>query len=151
MILFKSVYVERDMMKRFVEDFEADLHAIDIDQESEHEISPVKTRDIQLDSDTDGPLPGRNSSPVPRTDGESDKFEEKYKNHQESQKRNNINLAVLMLPLVFIFYMGFKSADMDLKIGNQLQVEPIGATIAVALCVFGIGVLTYFDDLILTF
>lgn len=42
--LFKYVYLERDMMKRFVEDFDSEVHAIDtgVDEiHQSHEIEPA--------------------------------------------------------------------------------------------------------------
>lgn len=56
-----------------------------------------------------------------------------------------------MLPLVLIFYVSFKSVNVNLTVGGQLQVDLLGAILSVALIVFGLGTFTYFEDLLLSF
>jgi hypothetical protein len=56
-----------------------------------------------------------------------------------------------MLPIVLAIYLSFRSANLDIQMGYQVKIDVLGSVITVALCVFGIGVLTYFDDLILCF
>lgn len=45
-------------------------------------------------------------------------MEKKYDKHAESQKRNNINLSVLMLPFVYLIYVTFASAGFGLSMGE---------------------------------
>jgi len=56
-----------------------------------------------------------------------------------------------MLPMVIVLYLTFAKVNLSLTVGKQLQLDVLGASITVLLCVFGLGVLTYFDDLILCF
>ena len=132
-------------MKRFVEDFDQEVHAINEDVDE-----PGRHAEVQVQEFDDDIMEVRKRKPADVLTA-SQKFERKYEQHEQSQKRNNINLSVLMLPIVLAIYLSFNLADLDMQMRSQAKIDVLGSVITVALCVFGLGVLTYFDDLILCF
>ncbi len=106
--LFKCVYLERDAMKRFVEDFNPDVHSLP--ETVEDALSPSSkpepkvTYNKEFSDDESFQLEKKNSADI---ETESQKIERRYDEHAESSKRNNINLSVLMLPIVFLIYVSF--------------------------------------------
>jgi hypothetical protein len=69
----------------------------------------------------------------------------------EAQKRHNINLSVLMLPFVLMIYLAFRESDIDLQMMKQAKIDEFGSSVVVGLTTFSLGVLTYWDDLLITF
>lgn len=105
--LFKCVYLDRDAMKRFIEDFNPDEHnlpeAVEQVLSSTTKPDPKVTYNKEFSDDESFQLEKKKSD----FETESQKVERQYDEHAEFSKRNNINLSVLMLPMVFLIYIGF--------------------------------------------
>jgi hypothetical protein len=96
------------MMKRFVEDFNSDVHTI-----NELADDPTRNAEIKVE-EFDDSIDEMRKSKVGKAETASQAFERKYEEHEENQKRNNINLSVLMLPIVLAIYLSFKTANLDI-------------------------------------
>jgi len=151
--LFKCVYLERDAMKRFVEDFNPDVHSLP--EAVEEALSPTAKPEPKVTfnnefSDDEGMQHEKKKS-SPDIETESQKIERQYDEHAEFSKRNNINLSVLMLPIVYLIYVGFMVSGLDLQKEKQLKVDIFGSAITAGLVMVGLAVLTYCDDLLTGF
>jgi len=114
LVLFKAFYLERDIMRRFVEDYNEEIHAINA--ESEQEDVPRRVHLTIENDDSELELPGR-STKIVQTNHETDsqRLERRYNEHEAKQKRNNINLSVLMVPLVLFIYLTFRETGLSLR------------------------------------
>ena len=56
-----------------------------------------------------------------------------------------------MLPFVLIIYLAFRESDIDLQMMKQAKIDEFGSSLCVGLTTFSLGVLTYWDDLLVSY
>ena len=67
------------------------------------------------------------------------------------EKRRTINLQILALPMILIVYGLFIYVDNDLENDNQAKLEEYGSLYAVTVATLCLGLLTFFEDLLIFF
>jgi hypothetical protein len=74
-----------------------------------------------------------------------------YDRRAIAEKRRTVNLQILATPLLLFTYIFFQLMDEDLEQEAQAKFESWGAIYAVCVATIILGVLTYFEDLLILF
>ena len=78
-------------------------------------------------------------------------FSSHYASRELKEKRKTINLQILTTPFVLACYTLYIFFNEDIQNENQAKLEEYGSIYAVSVCSAALGLLTYFEDLIICF